>query len=258
MRALFFVSAGLFSLIGCSPKYNVLGLDTDLPEEEVVDYEGATLRIVSPLSGGFVPYGDLSNFEAELLDSAGDPLEFDSVNWSSSKDTAWDPTGLVFEDDTLDVGIHNLTAQVSLPNGDRLAYSVGGVLVQSIWAGTYVGTFIAHVQYNELPLGCAGAAVLMIDPYGETLTGDSDCVVAMGGLDFDLSFVFDVAHDGEGELQGTVAANIFGFLEVDFDADGDIDLPEENVKVEFAGSTFGDMEIDGTVSANRISLDAGL
>jgi len=145
-----------------------------------------------------------------------------------------------------------------LPNGDRLAYSVGGVLVQSIWAGTYVGTFVANVQYNEFPLGCAGSAILVIDPYGEVLTGSSDCVVSVGGNDMELAFVFDVEHDGEGKLEGNVAADLFGWFQVDFDAFGGIDLPEENLTVEFEGSPFGDMEIDGAVSADRISLDAGL
>lgn len=259
MRAFIFSGGLLFALAGCSPKYNVLELDTDTgTEEPEIDYEGATLRIVSPASGSFVPYQDLSNFEAELLDGDGNPIEFDEVQWTSNVDSAWDPNGLVFEDDTLDVGLHDITAQVNLPNGDRLAYSVGGVLVQSKWAGTYVGTFVADVEYDEFPVGCAGSAILVIDPYGEVLTGNSDCVVSIGGNNLDLSFVFDVEHDGDGGLGGTVAADIFGWFQVDFDANGGIDLPEENLQVEFAGSPFGSLNIDGSVEAARISLDAGL
>ena len=261
MRAFIYGGGLLLALSGCSPKYNVLELDSDTDEEDTdpeVNYDGATLRIVSPTSGSFVPYSEMSNFEAELLDSEGNPLEFDEITWTSNVDTAWDPMGLAFEDDTLDVGLHDLTAQVSLPNGDRLAYSVGGVLVQSKWAGTYVGTFVADVQYDEFPVGCAGSAILVIDPFGEVLTGNSDCVVSIGGNNLDLSFVFDVEHNGNGELDGTVAADIFGWFQVDFDANGGIDLPEENLEVEFAGNPFGDLTIDGAVAADRISLDAGL
>ena len=260
MRILFGVIGLGLGLTACSPKYNVLGLDSDTGEdvEEVIDYSNATLRIVTPKSGSFVPYDELSNFEAELLDKDGIPIEMEGVNWTSSADSAWDPSGLMFEDGSLDVGIHDLTAQVQLPNGDRLAYSVGGVLVQSVWAGTYVGTFSADVQYNEFPLGCAGAALLVIDPYGEVLTGDSDCVVSVGGNALDLSFIFDVEHVGDGVLAGNVAADLFGWFQFDFDAAGDIDLTEENLNLAFEGSPFGDLSIDGRVSADRISLDSGL
>ena len=64
-------------LVACSPKYNVIGIHTDIveEEEEQVDYSNASLRIVKPTSGSFVPYNELSNFEAELLDKDGNPLE---------------------------------------------------------------------------------------------------------------------------------------------------------------------------------------
>ena len=128
-HALITLTAALSSL-ACSPKYNVIGIDTgsEEEEEEQIDYSNATLRIVSPTSGSFVPYNELSSFEAELLDKDGNPLAFDEITWTSSVDSAWDPTGLSFEDNTLDVGLHDITAQVALPNGDRVAYSVGGVL----------------------------------------------------------------------------------------------------------------------------------
>jgi hypothetical protein len=260
MRLVAYVIGLSLAITGCSPKYNVLGIDTDEEEEEEVefDYSNATLRIVQPKSGSFVPYNETANFEAELLDKDGNVLELEDVTWSSSVDTAWDPTGRSFDDDSLDVGLHDLTAQIQLPNGDRLAYSVGGVLVQSVWAGTYVGTFIADVQYDEFPLGCAGSALLVIDPYGQVLTGASDCVVSVGGNALDLSFLFDVEHNGDGELNGTVAADIFGWFQFDFDAEGGIDLPEENLNISFGGNPFGDLSIDGSVSADRISLDAGL
>lgn len=248
-----------FGIVACSPKYNVIGIDTGSEEEEEqIDYSNASLRIVKPTSGSFVPYNELSNFEAELLDKDGNPLEFNEITWTSSVDSAWDPVGLAFEDNTLDVGLHDITAQVSLPNGDRVAYSVGGVLVQSAFAGTYVGTFSANVDYNEFPIGCAGSAVLVIDPYGEVLTGTSDCRVSFNGFDLDLAFLFDVDHDGDGALSGTVAADIFGWFQFDLDAEGSINKDEEVLDVNFAGSPFGDLSVDGAVTADRISLDAGL
>ena len=68
-HALITLTAAL-SLLACSPKYNVIGIDTgsEEEEEEQIDYSNATLRIVSPTSGSFVPYNELSSFEAELLD----------------------------------------------------------------------------------------------------------------------------------------------------------------------------------------------
>ena len=71
-------------------------------------------------------------------------------------------SGLSFSDDTLGVGTHAITAEVSLPNGDRLSYTNGGILVQSIYAGTYAGLFDSTVTYDTYSLGCAGAATLVV------------------------------------------------------------------------------------------------
>ena len=114
------------------------------------------------------------------------------------------------------------------------------------------------MQYDEFPLGCAGSAILLIDPYGEVLTGDADCVVPFGGNNFELAFIFDVEHDGDGNLDGTVAADLFGWFQFDFDGSGGIDLGDESLTVEFGGSPFGSLSVDGSVSADRISLDSGL
>jgi len=257
-------SIAVLSLLvcACAPRYNVIALEDEenssVTETDPANYDNATLRIVRPLSGSFVPYREAAPFEAELLDSEGNPLDFDAIEWTSNSDPSWTPTGLSFDDDTLDVGLHSLTAEVSLPNGDRLAYSAGGILVQSVFAGTYVGTFSADVQYDSFPLGCGGSAVLVIDPYGEVLTGDSDCLVQLGGFDAPLAFVFDVEHDGNGGLSGTTAADLFGWFQLDFETSGEVDLDSESLSLEFAGAPWDGMTLDGSVTADRISLDSGL
>ena len=153
--------------------------------------------------------------------------------------------------------VFDITAQVALPNGDRVAYSVGGVLVQSAYAGTYVGTFSANVDYNEFPIGCAGSAVLVIDPYGEVLTGASDCRVSFNGYELDLQFLFDVDHDGDGTLSGTVAADIFGWFQFDLDAEGSISKDDEPLMSALQAVHL--VICPGlAVTADRISLDAGL
>ena len=258
MRYLACSVSALFLMSACSPKYNVIDITEEEEPVAEVNYDGATLRIIRPQSGSFVPYADVSDFEAELLGADGEPLEFNEVQWSSSADAQWTKTGIAFPDDSLDVGLHNITAQVSLPNGDRLAYSVGGVLVQSVYAGTYVGTFSTNVQYESFPLGCAGSAIMLIGPYGDVLTGDADCLASLGGFDAPLAFQFDVEHDGDGELSGVVAADLFGWFEVDFDAEGAVDLSEETLTLNFGGAPFDSMEVDGSVTADRISLDSGL
>src|SRR5690606_34762646 len=103
--------------------------------------------------------------------------------------------GAAFDDDALDVGIHDITAEVTLPNGDRLAHTVGGILLQSLYAGTYSGIFNAQLQWEDLPIDCSGAVLLIVDPWGEVVAGDANCLASLLGFDAPIDFIFDLDND---------------------------------------------------------------
>jgi hypothetical protein len=263
--------AALFLLLSaCGGTTGVIAVgDTDSvgnPDEhdtgtipDYSEYDNATLRIVTPTSGAFLALEESHEFVAELLGEDGAPLDFDGITWSSSVDDAWDHSGRTFEDQTLSVGLHDITAQVSLPNGDRLAYTAGGVLVQSWYAGTYAGLFSADVTFDyqgtPVTVTCSGDALLVVEPMGEHATGDSTCLLSLMGFDLPADFVYDLDND-DGDLTGTANVDL-GFFQVPFDATGTLDRDAHTLDIAFAGSlaTFGDMS--ATVGTTRVSLDAG-
>jgi hypothetical protein len=230
--------------------------DTDVDTEDFSMYDGATLRIVEPASGDFVAWGEPHDFVAELRDPSGALLEYSEVRWGSNQDVLWVPVGMSFEDDALDVGLHDLTAEVDLPNGDRLAHTIGGVLVQSPYAGTYTGLFNATITTADLPVACSGVATLVVDPYGELAQGDAACVVNLLGFETELAFVFDLTNDF-GTVGGTSSVDILGLFEFPFDAAGTCDPDDGTMSFAFAGD-FDWLLLDGTVDVERITLDAGL
>lgn len=165
--------------------------DPTATSAETHAYDGASLKILSPESGDFLPWGEVSSFEAELLDAEGQPLDFPELAWSSDADGAWTPSGLSFDDDSLDVGEHAISATALLPNGDRLVYTVGGVLVQHPAAGIYSGTLSidAAGEYDgqTYEVGCSGALTMTVDAYGETATGEASCLLSLFGYDLDTT-----------------------------------------------------------------------
>lgn len=244
-------------LFACKSESGVIDVagDSDNPDEEdFSEYDGATLRIVSPQSADFLALEESHAFEATLIDAAGLPIVFDAVSWTSNADTAWAPgTALVFEDETLDVGLHDITAEVALPNGDRLAHTVGGVRVQSMYAGTYAGMFSADITYDTYAFACSGAALLVVDAYGEEATGEATCKLSLMGFDIDAVFIFDLEND-EGDLEGEVSADL-GFTAVPFEAEGELDPETKTLTIAFGGDLFGSATIDANVDTNQVSLD---
>ena len=243
-------------LAACQGEVGIGSTDTDTDVDTEPDfsmYDGATLRIVEPPSASFLPLGQTHTFVAEVYDAEGELLDesFD-VSWDSSADETWAPEGLTFEDDTIDVGIHDLTAQVVLPNGDRLAHTVGGVLVQHEAAGTYVGSFSGGTVVQQIPVSCAGAAVLIVDPYGEQVDGTADCLIRLDQFELPLDFTIEAENDG-GAVEGDAIATIFSF-DVDFPATGGIE--GERLDLEFSGSLLTNT-FDGTIRTERISRDTG-
>jgi hypothetical protein len=243
----------LLALVACGGEIGIGDRDDDV---DPAVYDGATLRIVEPQSAGFIPYGSTADFVAELRDVDGELIEtFDEVSWSSSADAAWGPTGLSFADDSIDVGRHELTASTELPNGDRVAHTIGGVLVQAEEAGTYVGTFAASMTFQSIPIACAGAAVLTVEPYGQGVSGTAECLASAAGFDIPLDFVVAAEH-ADGRVEGTASANIIAF-EVEFPATGTLGGSAPTIELDFSGPVLTS-EMTGSVSADRISRDAGL
>ncbi|MFK7929268.1 MAG: hypothetical protein AB8H79_13830 [Myxococcota bacterium] len=240
-------------LTACAGEIGIGEIDSDSELPDVADFDGATLRIVSPDSGDFLPWGEVHEFVAELRQPDGALIEADlDVVWDSSEDTEWAPTGLIFDDGSIDVGTHALTAQVELPNGDRLAHTVGGVLVQAEEAGTYVGTFSASTSFQNIPVACAGASILVVDPYGTVVDGTADCVTKLGDFEIPLDFTIEADHE-KGAVEGTASAQVISFP-VDFPTEGT--LEGETLDLGFDGDLLGN-SFSGSVSAKRISRDTG-
>ncbi len=226
--------------------------DTGLPPEV---YDEAFLRILSPASASYLPLGEPAHFEAEVFDQDGEPLPFDEVVWTSSADSYWSGQGVDFWDGDLDVGVHDLTAVARLPNDDRVAHTVGGVLVQSPWAGTYVGLFVSTVTYESVPVPCNGVATLVVEPYGARATGDATCVASLMGYEMEFNYAFEL-DNVEGQLSGRAAADIMGMFEYDFEASGTLDAQE--MTFAFGDDVFGMLQLKAEVRTDRISDDSGL
>lgn len=234
------------------------GTDTEPgdTEPDYSEFDGADLRITIPSSGDFLSWDEPHTYKAELRSADGSLLSYEEIYWSSDADAVWYNVGETFVDESIDVGLHNLTAEAELPNGDRVAHTIGGVLVQSEYAGTYSGLFNSDVTYDGLAVGCSGVANLVVEPYGELAIGDGTCLVDLLGYEVELAYLFEL-ENFEGELVGTAAVDIFGWFEYAFDAEGFIDPSEDYMEFDF----FGDVDIvqiDGGVGADRVSLDAGL
>lgn len=232
--------------------------DTGTPEEEEqVDpvWDTATLVILSPASGDFLPWGESADFEAEVRAEDGSVLDFDEITWASDADSAWGPTGASFSDDSLDVGLHNLTAEARLPNGDRLASSVGGVRVQAEDAGTYVGNVIVDIgiEYSgtTYTLSCIGSTTIIVDVYGEAATGASSCVVSLNGYDLDANQDFDLVVDS-GDVEGEANLDLTLFT-YGFDVSGDIGDGE--LSATWSDDVYGYAAVEGELTATRVSRD---
>ncbi|MDP2311237.1 MAG: hypothetical protein Q8P18_34775 [Pseudomonadota bacterium] len=263
-------SALLLSLFACESQYVIDdatgdvasdgGKDDPVVEEDTApdysEFDGATLVVTAPSSGAFLPYGDVSTFSAEVRGADGTVLAFDDIAWSSDVDAAWLLAGAAVEDDGLDVGTHALTAVADLPNGDRLAYTIGGVLVQSAYTGIYTGTLqvdaTAEYDGTAYTAGCSGAITLVVDSYGETVEGDAGCLLSLLGYDLDTAYIFDLANDG-GTLSGDAALDL-SFYQLDIAASGEI-TEEGAATVDFSDDVYGFALLDGHVDVTRLTRD---
>lgn len=249
MLVLLFAACNDTLLIDQTGDYNSLvGPDetSDSAEADLdAEWADATLRVETPISASFLPLGETQTFKATVYGADGEPKDFPGITWASDIDTDWALLGQEIDDSTLSSGIHALTAEARLPNGDRLSSTVGGILVQSIYAGIYVGELQVNAagDYNgqEVAVGCSGPLTLVVDAEGEVATGDAGCLISLLGYDLDTTYIFALDNDmgdisGEaaidltifqygvetagslseaGELEGSFAADIYGYLALD-------------------------------------------
>lgn len=281
------VRAGWYGLmvgtLGCSPDYGVeidgKGLTAEPVDENPADDQGdeaqedpddeidpdlaeafkdAIIRIVYPPSGEFLPYAETHTFEAVIQTPEGEALDFADIAWTSDADDEWTPEGDIFESDTIDVGTHNITAEATLPDGSRVAHTVGGVLVQHENAGTYVGDMIIELdlEYGGTPVGtsCIGAALIVIDEYGELAEGNSACTLDVLGYfstEIDHSFEYEIL---DADLAGNAFVVIpFLGLGLPFDSEGEI--ADGRITSDWEGGFADYLDLAGTLDVTRLTRE---
>lgn len=241
----------LFALLLCSSACTTdatLGLTDD-------DLAGSMLRIVEPRSADFIELEDAHRLVAELTNAEGEALDLDDIVWATDLDPEWSEEGLEIADAALEPGVHEITAEIVLPNGDRLAHTIGGVRVQSRFAGTYAGLFSANVEAQGVQAPCSGSAVVVVDVRGEQATGDAACVAGLQGFELDLAFLIDLTNDN-GQVEGAAAADLFGFFQYDFPAEGTLDPDNGGLDITFGGNAFDQVIVDGRIQLPRVSLES--
>lgn len=262
-------SLPLLFAIGCQNNTGIVigdtdtdvAADTDVPIDEHHEFDGANLRITSPESGAFLFLEDPRTFTAVVRDATGAVMPYTDVAWSSDADSAWVPVGDNFLDEDLAPGVHNITAEADLPNGDRVAHTIGGVRLQSKWTGLYTGLFTTSlnvtIQNTPITVTCSGVATIGVDRLGGTATGSSDCLLALSTFNIPASFLFDLTNDN-GALTGTAGADL-GFLgSIPFPASGSIDPTTHDLALTFGGDlppSGSGNTLDGSVDSTRVSLD---
>ena len=254
-------------LLGCQG-YVLTEVDNasvdDTGQDSLVDggeddgtWDGAWMEVLSPGSGDFLPLDEASDFEAIVYYADGTETDFNDVQWTSDRDEDWALLGSLIADDSLAVGAHAITAEALLPNGDRLVYTMGGILVQHEDAGTYVGNVKVDVSLSydgvDYAAGCTGSVTILVDVYGESAVGDSTCTLSLLGYDQDTSYGFNLAVDN-GSLEGAAEVDLSLFA-YDFDLDGDVGGGE--LSGIWDDEILGYVGVAGELEATRISRSVG-
>ncbi len=235
------------------------GEDEEVEEEDTSMWDGASLVVDSPQSGDVLPLDDDSTFAAHIVGADGETMDFDDIAWASDIDTAWQIVGSSVEDKALTVGAHTLTVQAELPNGNVLTSSLYPVRVQHEDAGIYTGSIIvdliADYDGTEYTASCIGSVTMIVDAEGETALGDSNCLLSLLGYELETAYEFDLELD-DGEVSGDAIIDVFGWTELDLDAEGEVGGGE--LGAEWEGSLMGFADLAGTMDTVRVSLDTEL
>jgi hypothetical protein len=243
------------SLAACQGDVTLTGPDqqgaVDFPE-----FDTATLVVHSPQSADILFLEDGVVLDAEVVDGDGIPMDFDDIVWELDGDS--EPLLVVgFGEVDLDYGIYDFTVAATLPNGDRLVTSIGGVRVQGRHAGVYTGNFQMNIdiEFNGTPItaSCLGGLDFVVSMSGRTIVGDDGACT----INLFVAGEFDVGYDLTGEV---------GDDDDDAAGDVEIDLGFFAIPVAWSGGIsdgelFGSFEgtailfdFDGSIEASRVSL----
>jgi len=252
----------LLAIMGCRSDSDIMQIDTggigtdtaSTTTEDLSDWEGAVLEILSPTPNEFLALGEDSEFEFVMWSAAGEPLdpsELDDVIWSSSVDSTWSGFSAEFDDDDLGVGTHTIKASATLPTGQNVFDAVGGVLVQHEDAGTYAGLVTTSTEADEIQVSCAGGSVMVVDAYGEGGYGEATCYLGFQGQEIELIYEFNLEFEGN-DAAGTVEVMI-GSWGIPFDFAGNV--YDSSITGDWSGSIAGFADIAGSLELERISRD---
>lgn len=245
-------------LAACSSDVTLGGSDaTPAPEDLHPEFDGATLVIHEPASADILYVEDGQHVEAEILNAAGEVMDWDGIVWTTSQDEEPFHTGNI-GDVELDAGIHDITATALLPNGDRLQWTLGGVRVQGRHTGVYAGsmnlTLAGEFQGTPISAACVGALDFVVPMSGDTMEGGGGCTLALPIVGtFDVSY--GVAGDiDDPDVTGTVALDL-GFLDYPLDWEGGFD--DDGVLGAEYGGTLNlfvtEVQMDGVIDAHRVT-----
>ena len=204
------------------------------PEIDASLYEGAYARIVEPLSGAVVPWGELQTYTVEVRTPDGRVITPTAVQWLSSADVDFYGDEASFETDSLELGVHTLTVLADLPTGARLAHSIADVRVQHPSAGTYAGLFSVDGTVQGITITCTGAALLEIGAQGVLADGDGDCLVSLLGVDIPMVWLFALENQA-GVIGGVAGVDLFGLFTYDIPVTGGSLSDDGRLEVDFAG-----------------------
>ena len=185
--------------------------------------DGARLEVFEPESAGIYFLGEPLPLIAELTDADGNATGFDEVTWrADGVDYALGTEAMTEVD--LPAGVYDITAEVELPDGDRLSASVGGVRVQSPNTGIYAGeiamALMVDLQGMALNPVCRGATTVTIDMEGETLEAEpGSCTLDLLLTSFPADFEIDAVLYGNA-VSGEVTFTFAGLFMASFDFEG--------------------------------------
>ena len=227
-------------------------------EEDDAAYDHAVLKLHEPVAGAVHPAGEGVPAVAELLDLDGFPLPIEDVVWHSDR---LEPVLLADMQGELKlpVGIHEIGATVRLPNGNRLAASVGGVRVQSPATGIYVGESVLRLELElegqTVRPACNAGLVFSIDMAGERILPQTgSCTLELVVFSFDLDYELSAALDGPA-VHGTIRYDVGGLFMLPFDFEGTI--ADGVFSAQFGGKIgiplVGDGMASGSLQAERVT-----
>jgi hypothetical protein len=246
-----------FAFGACADESDV-GFDDEGSTGDDQAYDHAILKVHEPVAGSIYPTGAPVPVLAEVLDLDGFPLPIKDVVWRSDRlDHVLHAT--LHGELVLPVGVHEIGATVRLPNGDRLAGSVGGVRVQSAATGIYVGETVMRIEMEfegqEVRPACIAGLAFTVDMDGERILPQTGtCTLELVVFSFDLEYSLDATIHGD-RVHGTILYDVAGFLKLPFDFEGT--LSDGVFEASFAGDLtlplVGTGSVEGSLDAMRVT-----